>query len=876
MRPFFHLLFFVLMSTFFLSCKTDFVIPAWPSVIPSNPKPTITSFAPSSAAEGATVTITGTNFTGTTDVRLNGVAIGIYTIASATSITFSVPAGSTSGALTVTTPNGTATSANNLNVGQAAMPTITSFSPASGAPGSTVVLTGTGFTGVTVVSLNSGAVDRFTVDSPTQITATLTASNTTGKFKVTHPQNGTGTSATSFTVTGATTDPVVLVPAISDFSYNVRSANDAPATPVHSALSVLGVYAANAPYVDIEYTATRPALKDANGVYIDRYGVSVNSAGSLDAEFIAEVAGDKLTKRLTFNNNSAGRKDFIERVQERGDGDAGSFGQVYITKLTFPAGSTAYFQKPPANGDVLYVVGDSKSVEVYSTTGWIRRLRAKRPNMDIYSDGWGFRRASVALANSTLRAAILANVARLGITRLCVALATNDKVAGLDPSTVMGLVGQLADEARAYPGLSNILFYVELEYDNSTSANNAWRSAAKNLQNGRGTWFRIIDPGSPATADGTHANDPGQQTVCNAYDAQLDLTPTLASPVLLHAWEGNNTPAVWYDQGAGNKNATQSVEANRPSLVDNAVFGKRAYKYTAASGIKQYMKLQALFSQSGEFSIILVIKALSTISRGFPLDAQTGRFAIFQNGWAGAPNAQAAYYISDADGNPSGARGPILDFSKDTIVGFAIGNSSSSIFQDGGVIGTGYAAGVTRLLSELFIGVSYDVDTTTPDQQAEMLLAALEVIPGKITAAQFEARRQALGAVASSATTASGYIDGDNFTVTSGSFTQAANMGGPGSGHQYYSNNSGDAASVTGKGNIIDFYSGQGSGSQLVEVFNSSGGKVFSTPLQNSQLAGNNALNLTIDLSNFGFGSYTLVTTIQNNTFGNYGGARFR
>lgn len=74
-------------------------------LIPPAP-PTITSFTPSSASAGTTVTITGLNFTGATAVRFGGTAATSFTIVSATSIT-AVIAGGTSGSVSVTTPAGT-------------------------------------------------------------------------------------------------------------------------------------------------------------------------------------------------------------------------------------------------------------------------------------------------------------------------------------------------------------------------------------------------------------------------------------------------------------------------------------------------------------------------------------------------------------------------------------------------------------------------------------------------------------------------------------------------------------------------------------------------------------------------------------------------
>jgi subtilisin family serine protease len=76
--------------------------------------------------------------------------------------------------------------------------TITSFTPTSGGVGTSVVITGTGFTGATGVSFNL-VPGSFTVDLDTQITATVPDGATTGMIIVTTPA-GTGISATQFTV----------------------------------------------------------------------------------------------------------------------------------------------------------------------------------------------------------------------------------------------------------------------------------------------------------------------------------------------------------------------------------------------------------------------------------------------------------------------------------------------------------------------------------------------------------------------------------------------------------------------------------------------------------------------------------------------------
>jgi gliding motility-associated-like protein len=146
------------------------------------PAPTITSFTPTSAATGATVTLTGTNFTGATAVSFGGTSATSFTVVSATSITAVLAAG-TSGNVSVTTPGGTG-----VLVGFTFIPApvITSFSPSSGPVGSLVTITGT----------NLGTPTAFTIGG----TAAIVISNT-------------GTSLVGMVMPGAVTGTISLTTA---------------------------------------------------------------------------------------------------------------------------------------------------------------------------------------------------------------------------------------------------------------------------------------------------------------------------------------------------------------------------------------------------------------------------------------------------------------------------------------------------------------------------------------------------------------------------------------------------------------------------------------------------------------------------------------
>ena len=165
--------------------------------ITPGPGPVVSSFTPAFGPVGTVVTLTGLNFTGTTAVRFNGTAAASFRAVSATSLTATVAAGSTSGLITVTTPQGTGSSATPFRVGPP--PTITSFTPTSGPTGTVVMLTGTNLLGASQVQINGTNAVEFAVVSATQLTLTLADDASTGPLTVSTPF-GTATSASPFTV----------------------------------------------------------------------------------------------------------------------------------------------------------------------------------------------------------------------------------------------------------------------------------------------------------------------------------------------------------------------------------------------------------------------------------------------------------------------------------------------------------------------------------------------------------------------------------------------------------------------------------------------------------------------------------------------------
>jgi hypothetical protein len=170
-------------------------------------QPVICCFQPTSGPVGTTVDIMGTFLIGATSVTFNGTPDPSFVVNSSTDITAHVPAGATTGTISVTTPGGTDTGGT-FTVTPSPL-TLSSYTPTSGPVSASVDIQGTNFSGATSVTFNGTADPGFVVNSPTDITAHVPAGATSGPIAVTTPA-GTATSSSSFRV--------IPTPTISSFT----------------------------------------------------------------------------------------------------------------------------------------------------------------------------------------------------------------------------------------------------------------------------------------------------------------------------------------------------------------------------------------------------------------------------------------------------------------------------------------------------------------------------------------------------------------------------------------------------------------------------------------------------------------------------------
>ena len=169
--------------------------------------PTVTGLSPANGppAGGNTVTVTGTNLTGASQVSFGGVAGTNLNPVSATSLTVTAPAHATGTVdVAVTTPGGTSANSAADNYTYAAAPTVTKVAPNRGplAGGNRVNITGTNLTGTSQVTFGGVAGTELTVVSSTRVTITAPARGSVGvvDVQVTAPGGtNTNTNADNYT-----------------------------------------------------------------------------------------------------------------------------------------------------------------------------------------------------------------------------------------------------------------------------------------------------------------------------------------------------------------------------------------------------------------------------------------------------------------------------------------------------------------------------------------------------------------------------------------------------------------------------------------------------------------------------------------------------
>ncbi len=179
------------------------------SVVRNSAKqPVIMEFSPNGGSEGTPVSISGSGFNVTAEkniVKFNHTIANVIA-STGTKITTTVPAGATTGPISIATPTGTTSSSAAFVVGAARAPTITSFTPSVGVAGTPVTISGGNFEGaLSKVRFNNRIATVSSVSSNNIATA-VPENSTSGRITVATPY-GTALSDADFFVPPAPFSP---------------------------------------------------------------------------------------------------------------------------------------------------------------------------------------------------------------------------------------------------------------------------------------------------------------------------------------------------------------------------------------------------------------------------------------------------------------------------------------------------------------------------------------------------------------------------------------------------------------------------------------------------------------------------------------------
>ncbi|MFN7013357.1 MAG: IPT/TIG domain-containing protein, partial [Bacteroidia bacterium] len=245
------------------------------------------------------------------------------------------------------------------------VPNITGFTPTDNAcvSGTTVVITGTNFTGITGVFFG-GASATYTVNSTTQITATLPAGATTGKIRITTSVLSVS-SATDFTVLGPA--PVTTGASICTGGAGTISSSTVCDGYSNAVTSIAGSWTGGSPQAPRPFSSTNSptcGFSTINQIYTT-VSFQVSVTGSYTFDFSSPLTIDAMGYITTgaFTPGSCATGTFVI-----GDDDSGdalyprmtvtlTAGVTYTLYTTFYSGSTAtsftWSVTPPSGGSIL-------------------------------------------------------------------------------------------------------------------------------------------------------------------------------------------------------------------------------------------------------------------------------------------------------------------------------------------------------------------------------------------------------------------------------------------------------------------------------------------------------------------------------------------
>lgn len=493
-----------------------------PAVVPA-----ITAVSAANVAVGGRLVVTGTNLSRVTAFQVGGVNVAA-SASSDTSVTLAMPGAPVTGALSLVSASGTATTSYNVNV---YLPlSVSSVAPATGGVGSSVTIAGGGMGAVTGVQFGNGAAATPQSQTAGSVTVVVPAGAATGALTVRGPYND---------VISSDTYTVLASVAVTSITSAVNGATLSVTLQGSNLDQVSSATVGNTPAVIVSASPSQlllsaPAsatgnvmLSAASRIAVNAGTVSAFTLGSIDFAQVLNLNSSDAALRLTRGKPAAVRVSVLATQ----------------TGQTSPA---VILNATAANGGNLGSItmsGPSVLPTVKSDYSFVGNFSAVLPSNWILP---GVRVRVTAVGNDGVQvsqeaAPVVASAAKIHL--VLVPLSTDDGVAQLPDAELIR-----AALTRVYPYAAeniSVTTRTALSMPGSSTADSWWSDALDKLENKRaledsGAYYYGFVPrmSSTRTAGLAYINPPGSS---NAFTAAIGLDARFNSIASVDPF-GNNWP----------------------------------------------------------------------------------------------------------------------------------------------------------------------------------------------------------------------------------------------------------------------------------------------------------------------------------------------
>lgn len=273
-----------------------------PAVIPA-----VTAVSAANVAVGGSLVVTGTNLSRVTAFQVGGVNVAA-SASSDTSVTLAMPGVPVTGALSVVSASGTATTSYNVNV---YLPlSVSSVAPATGGVGSSVTIAGGGMGAVTAVQFGNGAAATPQSQTASSVTVVVPTGAATGALTVRGPYNDVASSDTYTVLANVAVTSIASAVNGATLSVTLQGSNldQVSSATVGSTPAVIVSASASQLVLSAPASATGSVmLSAASRIAVNAGTVSAFTLGSIDFAQVLNLNSSNAALRLTRGKPAAVR-----------------------------------------------------------------------------------------------------------------------------------------------------------------------------------------------------------------------------------------------------------------------------------------------------------------------------------------------------------------------------------------------------------------------------------------------------------------------------------------------------------------------------------------------------------------------------------------